>query len=262
MESQEYKTIKLAIEKPIAWIILNRPDRLNAINPDMVNELNRVLNSLEDSEDIRVLIITGEGKAFSAGADINTFTTLTPFKAMLFSKRIQETFNKIMLYAKPVIAAINGYALGGGLELAMSCDIRIASENAQLGQPEINLGIIPGAGGTQRLQRLANRGAAKMIIFNGERINAQEALRIGLVDEVVPLEKLKEEAKSVALKLAEKSPLALMSAKYSIELGAESNIWSGLALEASLFGLMFSTKDASEGINAFLQKRKPEFKGI
>lgn len=261
VEERKLSTILLKFEPPLAWIILNRPERLNAINIDMLKELSTLLDEIEEDERIRVVIITGSGRAFSAGADVTGFMGVTPVKAAIFSRKFQEILNKIEYYTKPVIIAINGYALGGGLEMAMSGDIRIASETAQLGQPEINLGFIPGAGGTQRLSRLAGRSRAKEIIFTGDMIPAAEALKIGLVNNVVPPEKLEEEARRFALKLAEKPPLALMAAKYAINFGLESNIWTGLAYEASLFGLLFSTDDVVEGVSAFLEKRKPKFKG-
>ena len=261
IEEKKLSTILVRLEPPIAWIVLNRPERLNAINIDMLKELSSVLDSLEEDERIRVLILTGAGRAFSAGADVTGFMGITPVKAAIFSRRFQEILNKIEYYTKPVIVAINGYALGGGLEIAMSGDIRIASETAQLGQPEINLGIMPGAGGTQRLPRIVGASKAKEIIFTGDMISASEALKIGLVNYVVPPEKLEEEARRIALKLAEKPPIALMTAKYAINYGLETNIWSGLAYESSLFGLLFSTEDVIEGVSAFLEKRKPKFKG-
>lgn len=261
VEEVSKKTLIIRYEKPIAWIVLNRPNKLNAISPDLIKELAETLDELELNDDIRVLIITGSGRAFSAGADVSAFVGLTPIQAAIFSKKFQELTLKMEFYAKPIIIAINGYALGGGLEVAMSGDIRIASETAILGQPEINLGFIPGAGGTQRLPRLVGRGQSKLMIFTGDSITARDALSLKLVDKVVPPERLEQEARELALKLAEKPPLALMAAKISIEQGLESNIWAGLNLEANLFGLLFSTEDVSEGVSAFLEKRKPSFKG-
>jgi 3-hydroxyacyl-CoA dehydrogenase len=260
-EERKLSTIILRIEEPLAWIFLNRPERLNALNLEMVKELSQVLDELELNERIRVLIITGMGRAFCAGADVTGFQGLTPFLAAILSRRFQELFNKIDFYTKPIIAALNGYTLGGGLEMAMACDFRIASEQAELGQPEINLGLIPGAGGTQRLSRLIGEGKAKELIYTGERIPAKEALNFGLVNKVVSHDELLNEARRFALKIAEKSPLSLLAAKYSIKFGLESNIWSGMALESSLFGLLFSTEDFIEGVSAFLEKRKPKFKG-
>ncbi|MCE4621500.1 MAG: 3-hydroxyacyl-CoA dehydrogenase/enoyl-CoA hydratase family protein [Desulfurococcales archaeon] len=255
------ETILIRLEKPIAWIILNRPKKLNALSPKLLKELAEALDELEENDEVRVIVITGSGRAFSAGADVTAFMGVTPVKAMIFARRFQELTLKMEYYTKPIIIAINGYALGGGLELAMSGDIRIASETAMLGQPEINLGFIPGAGGTQRLARLVGPSKAKELIFTGDMIPASEAAKLGLVDRVVPPEKLEQEARALALKLAEKPPLALMAAKYAINYGLESNIWAGLALEAAEFGLLFSTEDVAEGVTAFLEKRKPKFKG-
>ncbi len=261
IEEVSKKTILIKYEKPIAWIVLNRPNRLNAISPDMIKELGEALDELELNDDIRVLIITGAGRAFSAGADVTAFAGITPMQAAIFSKKFQELTLKMEFYAKPIIIAINGYALGGGLELSMSGDIRIASENALLGQPEINLGFIPGAGGTQRLPRLVGRGQSKLLIFTGDNISAKDAYALKLIDKVVPPERLEQEARDLALKISEKPPLALMAAKLAIEQGLESNIWAGLNLEANLFGLLFSTEDVAEGVTAFLEKKKPSFKG-
>ena len=227
----------------------------------MIKELSRALDEIEENEEIRVVILTGSGRAFSAGADVTAFAGVTPFKSMVFSKKFQEMLFKLEYFTKPVIVAINGYALGGGLELAMAGDIRIASRTAQLGQPEINLGFIPGAGGTQRLPRLVGPSRAKELIYTGDMIPADEAHRIGLVDKVVAPEQLEREARTLALKLAEKPPLALVAAKYAIQMGLETNIWTGMQLESSLFGLLFSTEDVVEGVTAFLEKRKPKFKG-
>ena len=261
VEEKKLKTLIVRIQPPVAWVVLNRPDKLNAISVEMLRELSNVLDELEEDERVRVLILTGEGRAFSAGADVQSFIGITPVKAMIYSRKFQEVLFKLEYYTKPVIAALNGYTLGGGLELAMAADFRIASETAMLGQPEINLGFIPGAGGTQRLPRLVGRSRAKELIYTGEMIPAQEAARIGLVDRVVPPERLEQEARQLAMKLAEKPPLALMAAKYAIQMGLETNIWTGMALESSLFGLLFSTDDVAEGVAAFLEKRKPKFKG-
>jgi len=261
VEEQVKETLLIRLEKPIAWVILNRPNKLNALSPKLLKELAETLDELEEKDDVRVVVITGSGRAFSAGADVTAFMGVTPVKAMIFSRRFQELTLKMEYYTKPIIIAINGYALGGGLELAMSGDLRIASETAVLGQPEINLGFIPGAGGTQRLARLVGPSRAKELIFTGDMIPASEAARIGLVDKVVPPEKLEQEARALALKLAEKPPLAILAAKYAVNYGLESNIWAGLALEAAEFGLLFSTEDVAEGVTAFIEKRKPKFKG-
>lgn len=261
VEEKAKKTIVLRLEPPIAWIVLNRPGKLNAISPEMIVEISETLDELEEDEKIRVVVFTGSGRAFSSGADVTSFMGVTPFKATVYSRKFQEVLFKIEYYTKPVIMAINGFCLGGGLELAMAGDFRIASEMAMLGQPEINLGFIPGAGGTQRLPRIVGRSRAKELIYTGDMIPASEAAKIGLVDKVVPPEKLESEARSLALKLAEKPPLALLAAKYAIQLGLESNVWTGMTLESSYFGLLFSTDDVAEGVSAFLEKRKPKFKG-
>jgi enoyl-CoA hydratase/3-hydroxyacyl-CoA dehydrogenase len=261
VEEKRLKTLIIRFENRIGWIVLNRPEKLNAISPEMLEELSRALSELETRDDVRVIVITGSGRAFSAGADVTAFTAANPVNAYIYSRRFQEVLNMIERTPKPVIASINGYALGGGLELALACDIRIASENTVLGQPEINLGLIPGAGGTQRLTRLVGRGKAKELIMLGEPIPAREAERIGLVNRVVPQNQLESETRSLASKLAEKPPIAIMMAKAAVNLGSEAPIYSSLALEASLFSLLFSTEDLIEGVSAFLQKRRPEFKG-
>lgn len=260
IQQKTLKTLILRVEPPLAWIVLNRPERLNALSQELMGELDKVLDELEFNNDVRVVIITGNGRAFSAGADVTSFTTLRPIDVVRY-RYMKNVIYKIQLYTKPVIAAINGFALGGGLELAMACDIRIASNLAQLGQPEINIGIIPGAGGTQRLPRLIGKGRAKLLIYTGDMIPAEEAYKMGLVDQVVPANKFEEEVRRVALKIAEKSPLSLLAAKLAVELGYEANIWTGQELESALFGLLFTTEDVKEGVRAFLERRKPQFKG-
>ncbi|NON62747.1 3-hydroxyacyl-CoA dehydrogenase/enoyl-CoA hydratase family protein [Acidianus sp. RZ1] len=260
VEEKKYKNVLLRIEPPLAWIILDRPEMLNAITQELVEEVNKALDELETDNRVRTLILTGNGRSFSAGADIASFLNLKPIDIIRY-RTLRELASKISLYTKPILAAINGYALGGGLELAMACDIRIASETAQLGQPEINLGIIPGAGGTQRLPKLVGKGKAKMLIYTGEIISAKQAYEIGLVDLVVPPEKFEEEVKRVATKIAEKSPSSLIAAKLAIEMGNETNIWDGMLIEGALFGLLLTTNDVKEGIKAFLEKRKPKFVG-
>ena len=261
MEEESIGEVLIKYEPPIAWIYLNRPKRLNALSPELLKNLGEAFDKIEEMEDIRVVVLSGVGRAFSAGADVTGFMGLSPFKAMIMSRRFQELTNKIEYYTKPVIMMINGFCLGGGMELALAGDFRIASELAMLGQPEINLGIIPGAAGTQRMARIVGISKAKELIYTGDMIPASEALKIGLVDRVVPPEKLEEETRKFALKLAEKPPLALLAAKYSIQLGMETDLWHGETLEASMFGLTFSTEDVIEGVSAFLEKRKPKFKG-
>lgn len=262
-EEKAMETIKLRYEPPIAWIILNRPERLNAINVKMMEELGSALDELEaaDYDKVRAIIITGSGRAFCAGADVQAFLGTTPILAYRLSRRLQALFDKVESLSKPVIAAINGPALGGGLELALACDIRIAAETAQVGQPEINLGLIPGAGGTQRLARIVGPARAKELVLTGDMISAREAERMGVVNRVVPPDRLEEEARATALKLASRPPIALMAAKHAINFGADAPLRDALDLEASLFALLFTTEDLVEGVSAFLQKRKPNFRG-
>jgi len=261
VEEVRKETMIVRREKPIAWIILNRPERLNAINPKMLEELSRTLDELEEDPDIRVVIVKGSGRAFSAGADVTAFAGINPILAVKASRKFQELTLKMQFYTKPVIAAIHGYALGGGLELALSADFRIASEDAMLGQPEINLGFIPGAGATQRLARIVGPARAKELVMTGDLIPAVEAYKMGLVNKVVKPEALDGEARSLAMKLADRPPLALMAAKLAVDMGLEAGLWPGLAMESQLFGILFSTEDVIEGVTAFLEKRRPKFKG-
>ncbi len=260
--AKAYETIKVEREDGIVWIILNRPHRLNAINEAMLEELYDVLTTVDKDPGVRCVIITGEGdRAFSAGADVTGFPKQTPVSGAELSRLGQKVFSLIEELSKPVIAAINGYCLGGGLELALACDFRIAAEHAELGNPEIRLGIIPGWGGTQRLVRLVGPANARKLIMLGERIKADEALKMGLVDKVVPYEQLRDEARALAKKLVEGPPIALRYAKLAINIGSQFPLTAGLPLESSLLGLLVSTKDAKEGIEAFFSRRKPEFKG-
>ena len=261
IEEAVKETIIVRKEKPIAWIVLNRPERLNAINPKMIEEIGRALDDLEEDPDVRVIVFKGNGRAFCAGADVTAFAGINPLLAMKASRKFQELTLKIHFYTKPTIAAVHGYALGGGLELALSTDFRIASEDAMLGQPEINLGFIPGAGATQRLARIVGPAKAKELIMTGDFIPAVEAHKMGLINKVVKPGALDEEARNLALKLAERPPLALMAAKIAVDMGLEAGLWSGLAIESQLFGILFSTEDVIEGVTAFIEKRRPKFKG-
>lgn len=251
--------VKLELDGEIAVATLSRPEKLNALDTKTRMELAEVIEGIE--EVARVLIITGSGKAFAAGADINELLQRDAVKAFEATKLGTDLFSRIEELEIPVIAAVNGYTLGGGCELAMACDIRIASEKAKFGQPEINLAIIPGAGGTQRLPRLVGLGMAKKLVLTGEIIDAQTALRIGLVEEVVEHERLMDRAKEVAAKIIEKSPLAVKVAKKALNASINMPLREGLRYEASLFSMLFSSEDAKEGMRAFLEKRKPEFKG-
>jgi enoyl-CoA hydratase len=244
----------------IATLAFNRPDVLNALNSDVIKEINSVLDEVIQNEDTYVLVITGNGKAFIAGADIAEMSRMAPIEARMFAEFGLNTFRKLELMEKPVIAAVNGFALGGGCELAMSCDIRIASEKAKFGQPEAGLGITPGFGGTQRLSRLVGIAKAKELIFTGNIINAGDAEKIGLVNKVVPHDALMLEAITLAEKIAGNAQKAVAYSKSAINRGAETDIETGMAIEKDLFGLCFSTEDQKEGMAAFLEKRKAEFK--
>ncbi len=257
-----YENITLEKKDGIAILTINRPEVLNALNKKTIEEIEMAVEDVEKDENVRVLIITGAGeKAFVAGADINEFVGIDVVTAKELSRKFQLLLNRIETLGKPVIAAINGLALGGGCELAMACDIRIASDKAKLGQPEINLGIIPGAGGTQRLPRLVGVAKAKELIFTGDIIDAREAERIGLVNRVVPPDKVMEEAENLAKKLLEKSPFILKLAKEAINTGMNMDIYSAIVLENDLVTIAFTTEDKEEGMKAFMEKRKPEFKG-
>lgn len=258
-----YENILVDRDGNIAVITINRPQVLNALNVKTIEDLNEALEDLAADDAVRAIVVTGAGdRAFVAGADINELQALpSPLAAQAHSKAGQDLLFRIEETDKPVIMAINGFALGGGCELAMAGDIRLASDTAQFGQPEISLGILPGFGGTQRLPRLVGEGMAKMLILSGGRVDANEALRIGLVDKVVPAAELMETAKSLARALAEKPPLALGLAKRAIHAGLQMSLREGCEYESSQFGLAFSTADKREGTTAFLEKRKPQFRG-
>ena len=262
MLSKEYETVKVEREENVLWIVLNRPHRLNAFNEVLMEELSDVLDTAEKDQSVRCVVITGEGdRAFSPGADLTMFPKATPVKAEEFSRSGQKLFGKIEEMSKPVIAAINGFALGGGLELALACDLRVAAEHAELGSTEILRGLIPGWGGTQRLVRIVGLAKAKEMIMLGNMLKAEEALKIGLVHKVVHYEKLRDEVKELAMKLSEKPPIALKYAKNALNFGTQVPLDAGLRLESGLMGLLFSTEDLKEGVEAFLTKRKAEFKG-
>jgi len=257
-----YENIETEIKNLIGYIYINRPKALNALDVKTVEELECAFYTMKDDKNVRVIILTGRGdKAFVAGADITQFNSYNTVQAKEFAEAGQKVFDMIENLGKPVIAAINGFALGGGCELAMACTLRIASEKAKLGQPEINLGLIPGYGGTQRLSRLVGKTKAMELILTGDFIDAQEALAIGLVNKVVPQEDLLPEVEKLAGKIATKSPVILKLALESVNRGLNTALREGCEIEASLFGSCFSTKDKTEGVNAFLEKRKPDFKG-
>ncbi|MDI3519423.1 MAG: enoyl-CoA hydratase [Caldanaerobacter sp.] len=258
----EYKNIEVKIEKGIATITINRPKALNALNTETLEELKNVLEVLQNDDGVKVIVITGAGeKAFVAGADISEMKDMSVFEAKKFAELGQKVFRKIELMKKPVIAAVNGYALGGGCELALACDIRIASRNAKFGQPEVGLGIIPGFGGTQRLPRIVGVSKAKELIYTGDMIDAEEALRIGLISKVVEQDKLLEEAYGIAKKIMSKGLVAVSLAKEAINKSLEVDIDSGMEYEANAFAMCFGTQDQKEGMAAFLEKRAPKFEG-
>lgn len=260
--SKPYETLKIEREKSTVQITLNRPHRLNAFNDTLIEELSEVLDTIDQDTGVRCVIITGEGdRAFSTGADLMAFSKATPVTATEFSRIGQKLFSKIEALSKPVIAVINGYALGGGLELALACDFRIASEHAELGSPEINLGIIPGWGATQRLVRIIGLPSTKRLVMLGDRVKADEALKIGLVDKVVPYDKLKDETRALSQRICDGPPIALKYAKQAINFGSQVPLEVGLRMEASLMGLLFSTEDVKLGLEAFMSRRKPKFKG-
>ena len=259
--SQSYETVLLDRRDRVAVIRINRPEKRNALNIQTRAEGAAILDELRADDSVRVVIITGAGdKAFIAGADIAEFADRTAIsqREIMLERGL---FNAVDTFPKPIIAMVNGYCLGGGCEVALACDIRVASETASFGQPEINLGIIPGGGGTQRLPRLVGEGKAMEMILTGEIIDAQTAFNLGLVNHVVPADQLEIKTMEIANRIAEKSPIALRLAKEAIKLASRSNLDEGLRREVDLFALCFSSADKEEGVKAFLEKRKPEFKG-
>lgn len=250
------------ISEQIATITINRPEIMNALSIELFHELMSVLNELEDDDEVAVIILTGAGeKAFIAGGDIKAMVDVAAPWARDFALLAQSVLNRIEELSKPVIAAINGYALGGGCELAMACDIRIAADTARLGQPEVKLGIIPGFAGSQRLSRLVGKGKAKEMIFTGDMIDAQEAHRIGLVNQVVPADELLDATREMAATIASRSRTAIKFSKQVIDNGLEMDVKRAGLYEADLFSLCFAYEDRREGMLAFIEKRTPEFSG-
>jgi len=256
----QLSNIRCEMREQIALLTLNRPEALNALNSKTLEELDLIFESLENTEDILGVIITGEGRAFAAGADIVQMKDYKCEDARNYAGYAQKVFNRIEALEKPVIAAVNGYALGGGCEVSLSCDFRIASEKAVFGQPEVDLGVIPCFGGTQRLTRLVGIGRAKELIYTGRKVKAQEAYEIGLVNKVVPGERLEEETMDIMRLIAEKAPMAVRYAKVAITKGADMDLGKGLELEKDIAGITFGTDDKQEGMEAFLEKRKAKFR--
>lgn len=257
-----YETLLYDQRDGVALVTINRPDKLNALNQKVMAELDACFRSLRDDNDVRVVILTGAGeRAFVAGADINELERQTPVEGKETSVQGQRLLDLIENLGKPVIAAVNGYALGGGCELAMACTLRVAAENARFGQPEVKLGLIPGYAGTQRLARLVGKGRAHQMILTGEAISAEEAHRIGLANQVVPLKDLVAAAEALARKIMANAPLAVRFALEAVNRGMETTQDQGQLLEATLFGLCCTTADMKEGTRAFLEKRAPKFEG-
>lgn len=255
----DYQNVLVEKDGPIAVITLNRPQQLNALSYDLVKDLSLAMQELDRDDDVRVLIVTGGEKVFAAGADIKEMADRGPFDGRIHERlAYRDRINKI---AKPIIAAVSGFALGGGCELAMSCDIIIASETARFGQPEVNLGIIPGTGGTQRLTHAVGKFRAMEMVLTGDAISAAEAERLGLVNRVVPVELLLEEAKAIAKKIIGKPQLAIRAAKEAVLKSANLPLDEGLEFERKTFFVLFASEDRTEGMKAFIEKRKPVFKG-
>ncbi|MBL8124092.1 MAG: enoyl-CoA hydratase/isomerase family protein [Pyrinomonadaceae bacterium] len=256
-----YETITIEKRGAVALLTINRPDKLNALNMKVHEEGVAAMDGLKSDDSVRVVVLTGSGeKAFIAGADISEFVEATPVAQRdLFHER--TLFNTIDTFPKPVIAMINGFCLGGGNELALACDIRIGSEKARFSQPEINLGIMPGGGGTQRLARLIGEGRAMELCLLGDMIDAETAYKFGLLNRVFPIDQLEEETMKIAEMIAEKAPIALQLTKEAVKFASRSNLDEGLRREVDLFAICFSTEDKKEGVSAFLEKRKPVFQG-
>lgn len=258
----EYNNLLYETSEKICVVTINRPKALNALNAETIYELGRLFEELGKDNAVKAVILTGSGdKSFVAGADITEMQKMTAIEGRNWGKTAQAVFSKIENLPKLVIAAVNGYALGGGCEIAMACDIRIASEKAKFAQPEVSLGIPPGFGGTQRLPRLVGKGRAKEMLFTGDMIDAAEAYRIGLVNKVTTPEELLPKATEMALKILSRAPLAVQVCKDAVNTGLNVDLESGIAYEAEVFGLCFATQDQKEGMSAFMEKRKAVFVG-
>jgi len=258
----EFTNVILTKEERIATLTINRPQALNALNRDTLLEIKAAAEQVRDDTEVDVLIITGAGdKAFVAGADITYMLDINAIQGREFGLIGQETFSVIETMSKPVIAAINGFALGGGCELAMACDFRICSEKSKFGQPEVGLGVTPGFGGTQRLPRIVGTGMAKQLLYTGDTIDANEAFRIGLVNAILPVETLMDYVKQMAKKIASRGGIAVGFCKDAVNEGMQTDIDRAMTIEADIFGLCFATEDQKEGMQAFVEKRKAQFKG-
>lgn len=256
-----YSHLTLDVDARIATLTVNRPDKLNALNDATIKELGAAIDEIGRRDDISGVILTGAGRAFVAGADISELARQGPIQAKQRAAAGQEIFTRFSRSAKPVIAAVNGFALGGGCELAMACHVRLASEHAKFGQPEVKLGIVPGYGGTQRLARLVGRGRALQLLLTGETIDATEAVRIGLANRVVPAAELLPAARAMLEQMLANGPLALALCIEAVDRGLDMPLAEGLMLEANHFGLLASTSDMQEGMRAFLEKRPAAFTG-
>lgn len=258
----EYRYLKIDKTENVGWIIINRPESLNSVNMDVMRELSQAFQNIEKDENIKVVVLTGAGdKSFIAGADIKHMDEISAQQLRDEQLEGQAVFRHIEDLRKPVIAGINGYAFGTGTEIALACDLRIASEHAKFGLPEINLGIMPGYGGTQRLPRLIGVAKAKELMMTGEFISSEEALRIGLVNYVVPHKDLNDEIMKLAKRICEKAPIALQMIKETVNFGVQMELTSAIRFEARLSNILFNTEDKVEGMRAFVEKRKPNFKG-
>ena len=256
-----YQHLTVSVQDRIATLTVNRPDKLNALNAIVIGELGRAIDELVASEDVGAVILTGAGRAFVAGADIAELSAVSALEGRRLARRGQEIFRRFETSPKPTVAAVNGFALGGGCELAMACHVRVAAEGAKFGQPEVKLGLIPGYGGTQRLPRLVGRGRALQLLLTGEMIDAHEALRIGLVNRVVPGDQLLSAATSMIQQMLMNAPLALGACIDAVDRGLEMGLDDALMLEATQFGVLITTSDTAEGTRAFLEKRPPRFTG-
>ena len=256
-----YQHLSVSVQDRIATLTVNRPDKLNALNATLIGELGAAIDEMQSRDDVAGIILTGAGRAFVAGADIGELTGISAVEGKRLARRGQEIFRRFELSPKPTVAAVNGFALGGGCELAMACQVRIAADAAKFGQPEVKLGLIPGYGGTQRLPRLVGRGRALQLLLTGEMIDAQEAFRIGLVNRVVAPDQLLPAATAMIQQMLMNAPLGIAACIDVLDRGLEMPLDDALALEATQFGVLIATNDTAEGTKAFLEKRAPRFTG-